>query len=128
MLLNLVCGHKLANSLFCRLVLNTCLQIGNETFAAHITDNLLGCIESTFVLIVFKQVLEDTPQHFRVNANFCVIRVVLVDGEVVGGKEIEQRFHVFFRQWKVCAICGFLFKQTAIQIGSAILLQILFIF
>ena len=128
MLLNLVCGHKLANGLFCRLILNTRLQIGNETFAAHITDNLLGRIESTFILIVFKQVLEDAPQHLRVNADFCVIRVILVNGEVVGGKEVEQRFHVFFRQRKIHFVCDFLLKQTAIQIGSAILRQLLVIF
>ena len=54
MLLYLMRGHKQSDGLFRCLILDACLQIGNEAFAAHVTDNFLGRVESTFVLVVLQ--------------------------------------------------------------------------
>ena len=89
MLLQLVRSHKLANGFLGGFVLNVCLEIGYQALATHVADDFLGGVEGTFVLVVLQQVLEDAAQHFRVNTNLGIVRVILVDGEVIGSKEVE---------------------------------------
>ena len=65
-------------------------QILAYALLTHVLHNLLGCVECAFVLVVFQQVLEDMAKHFRVDANFRILRVVLVNGEVIHGEEIHE--------------------------------------
>ena len=61
-----MCQYKLSDRFLVGLIINTCLQIGNQTFLAHILYNLLGCVECALVLVVLQQVLEYTSQHFGI--------------------------------------------------------------
>ena len=66
------------------------LQVGREGAAAHVLDDLLGGVEGALLLVVLQEALEDAAQHFRVYAHLRVVRVVLVDGEVVLFEEGEE--------------------------------------
>ena len=109
-------SHELTDGFFGGLVLNVCLEVGNEAFTTHIADYFLWRIEGSFVFVVLQQVLEDAAKHFWVNTNFCIIRVVLVDSEIIRSKEVEQALHVFGRQRELSFIRGITLKQTTIQI------------
>ena len=60
----------------------------------------------------FKNVADD-PEN-----NLGIVRIVFVDGEVVGGKEVEQALHIFSRQRKRRFVCGITLEQTSVEIRN----------
>ena len=73
---------------------HTGCKICNERLTTHILHYLLGSIKCPLVLVVFKKILEYVSKHLRVNTYLSVIRIVLVDSEVVLIEELKQIFKV----------------------------------
>ena len=104
------------------------LQVGREGAAAHVLDDLLGGVESALLLVVLQEALEDAAEHFWVYAHLRVVRVVLVDGEVVLFEEGEEIAEQLGGEAGVGA--GFeasvgivLLKESAVEVGHAHLLS-----
>ena len=113
-----VCGDEPADAFpvfFCL----TGLQVGDETFSAHVLYDFLRCIERTLVLVVFQQVLEHASEHFGVDSYFGIIRVVLIDGEIVLRKHSEQTVKVFGRKLYLLFVKRVAFEKTAVQIRDS---------
>ena len=75
-------------------------QILDDTLAAHILHNLLGCIERPLILIILQQVFKDVSQHFGINADLVVIRIIFVNSEIIGVKEFKQLFEILLRKYR----------------------------
>ena len=73
-------------------------QILDDTLAAHILHNLLGCIERPLIFVVLQQVFKDVSQHFGINADLVVIRIIFVNSEIIGIEEFKQLFEILLRK------------------------------
>ena len=87
-------------------------------------DDLFGGVEGALLLVVLQEALEDAAEHFRVYAHLRVVRVVLVDGEVVLFEEGEELLEEFGGEAGVGAgfeaSVGFvLLKESAVEVGHA---------
>ena len=112
-----MCCHKQANTflVFFSLV---CLQIGNQTFTAHILNNLFRCIECALILVILQQVFKNTSEHFGVNTHFRIVWVVFINGKIVLRKHCQQVIKIAGRKMTRFFVKNVTFKQTTVQIWN----------
>ena len=75
-------GNELTDAFFVFFAL-VCLQVGDQTFTAHVLYNLLRRVECSLILVVLQQIFKYTPKHFRVNTYLRIIWVVLINRKVI---------------------------------------------
>ena len=96
-------------------------QIGEEGAPAHVADDFLRGVEGALVLVVLKEVLEDAAEHLGVDADFGFVGVVLVDGEVVFGEELQETFEELGREFHAKLVEVVAFEEAAVEVGDAAL-------
>lgn len=94
------------------------LQIGRQSLAAHILDNLLGSVIRSLVLVVLQQVLEDSAEHLGVHAHLGVVGVVLVDGEIILRQHREQAPEIFGGEAAWLLVLRVALEKTAVEVGD----------
>ena len=62
---------------------------------AHVLDDFLRRVERALVLVVFEQVLEDAAEHLGIDADFRILRSILVDSEVEAVEGVEEILEQF---------------------------------
>ena len=101
-------------------ILYACLQIRRQRLLAHVTNDFLWRIESTLVLIILQQILENLAKHLRVNSHLGIVRIVLINRKVVAVKEIEERLEHSRRENRIYFIYLLLLEETTIKIRNLI--------
>ena len=94
-------------------------QIPQEGLAAHVGDDDFRRVVGALVLVVLQEVLEDMAEHFRIDADLVVFRVVLVDGEVVFGEEGEEVREELRGEVDGLEGGGIRLEEAAVQVGHA---------
>lgn len=95
------------------------LQVGSQALAAHVLDNLFGCVICALVLVVFQQVLEYSAEHLGIHAHLGVVGGILVDGEVVLREHREQVGEIVGREAARLLVVRAALEEAAIEIGDS---------
>jgi hypothetical protein len=90
----------------------------DEALLAHIVDGVFRGVESALVLVVLEQVFEDVAKHLGVDADLVLVGVVFVDGEVIGGEEVEKASEVDGGEVELRERARAILEEASVEVGN----------